>query len=108
MPCSSDGNAGVSQGLSPFTAVADGVSIKVRVHPRASKNQVEGAHNGALKVRLTSPPVEGAANAALIALFSKLLKIRKGAISIEAGDKSRDKRVFVEGVSLAQVEEALL
>ncbi|MBI5884972.1 MAG: DUF167 domain-containing protein [Deltaproteobacteria bacterium] len=95
-------------GISPFSATANGVSIKVRVRPRASKNQVEGAHNGALCVRLTSPPVEGAANAALIELFSKLLKIRKSAISIEAGGKSRDKRVFVEDVSLAQVEEALL
>lgn len=92
----------------PFLAAPDGVFIKVRVQPRSSKNQVEGVVNGAVKIRLNSPPVDGAANAALIELLSKLLNIRKSAISIANGEKSRDKRVFVEGASLAQVEEALL
>ncbi|OGQ53107.1 MAG: hypothetical protein A3J24_04050, partial [Deltaproteobacteria bacterium RIFCSPLOWO2_02_FULL_53_8] len=67
-----------------------------------------GPANGSLKIRLNSPPVDGAANAALIELLSKLLKIRKGAINIVSGETSRNKRVFVEGVGLARVEEALL
>ncbi|MBI5562309.1 MAG: YggU family protein [Deltaproteobacteria bacterium] len=84
-----------------------GVSIRVRVQPRSSRNQTEGVHNGAIRIRLTSPPVEGAANEALIGFFSKLLGVRKGAIHIEAGTKSRDKRVFVEGLSKTEAAEAL-
>lgn len=92
----------------PFLAASNGVYIKVRVQPRSSKNQVEGVANGSLKIRLNSPPVDGAANAALVDLLSKLLKIRKSAITIDSGEKSRDKRVFVKDISLAQVEEILL
>lgn len=91
----------------PFLAAHNGVFIKVRVQPRSSKNQVDGITNGSLKVKLNSPPVDGAANDALVELLSKLLKIRKSAISIDSGEKSRNKRVFVEGVSLAQAQEAL-
>lgn len=91
----------------PFLAASDGVYISVRVQPRSSKNQVEGQANGSLKVKLNSPPVDGAANAALIDLLSKLLKIRKSAINIVSGEKSRNKRVFVQGVGLARVKEAL-
>jgi len=98
----------VPEESTPFLAVSSGVFINVRVQPRSSKNQVDGPANGSLKIRLNSPPVDGAANAALIELLSKLLKIRKGAINIVSGETSRNKRVFVEGVGLARVEEALL
>lgn len=59
-----------------------------------------------MKVRLTAPPVEGEANRALIEFLSKLLKIKKSSLEIDAGAKSRDKRVRAEGVSLKELEEA--
>lgn len=59
-----------------------------------------------MKVRLTAPPVEGEANRALIEFLSKLLKIKKSSFEIDAGVKSRDKRVRVEGVSRKELEEA--
>ncbi len=59
-----------------------------------------------MKVRLTAPPVEGEANRALIEFLSKLLKIKKSSFAIDAGVKSRGKRVRAEGVSLKELEEA--
>lgn len=81
-----------------------GVFIKVKVQPRASKNAIEGVHADALKVRLTAPPVEGEANSALIEFLSKILRIKKSSLSIESGQKSREKRVKVEGMGKEGVE----
>ena len=75
----------------------------VRVSPRASRDAVGGVHDGALKVKLTAPPVEGAANTALIALFAKKLGVAKGAIEIVSGASSRSKRVRVTGVDADRV-----
>lgn len=79
------------------------VTFAVRVSPRASRDGFGGVHDGALKVKLTAPPVEGAANAALIALFSKKLGVPKRAITIVAGDTSRTKRLRIEGVDAGAV-----
>ena len=84
-----------------------GVVFDVRVIPRARRNALAGIHAQALKVRLTAPPVDGAANAALIAFLADKLGVRKSALSIRSGEKSRNKRLRVEGVTRAQVEEAL-
>jgi len=77
----------------------DGATFRVRVAPRASRDRIGGAHAGALKVALTAPPVEGAANAALIALLAKALRVPKGAIEVVHGQTSRDKTVLARGVS---------
>jgi uncharacterized protein len=79
------------------------VRFAVRVSPRASREAFAGVHDGALKVSLTAPPVEGAANAALVALFAKALGVPKRAVRIVAGESSRTKRVEVEGVSADRV-----
>src|SRR3990172_559085 len=84
-----------------------GVTLAVRVIPRSSRNEVAGVQGDALKVRLTAPPVEGAANAALIEFLAKQLGVRTSAVSILSGDKSRHKTVRVEGVTRVQVERAL-
>jgi uncharacterized protein (TIGR00251 family) len=84
-----------------------GVTFAVQVIPRSSRNQVAGVQGDALKVKLTAPPVEGAANAALIEFLAKQLGVRKSAVSILSGDKSRHKTVRVEGVTRVQVERAL-
>lgn len=84
-----------------------GVEIAVRVIPRAGRSGIAGTRNGACLVRLTAPPVEGAANAELIALLSKVLKVPKRAISILSGDTSRIKRVAVTGITLEHARLAL-
>lgn len=75
--------------------------IAVRVAPRAAREAIAGVHDGALKVSLTAPPVEGAANAALIKLLSKRLGVPKRAVRIVAGEQSRNKRVALDGVDAA-------
>ena len=74
------------------------LTISVRVQPRASKKAVEEVRDGALRVRLTAPPAEGAANEQLIEVLSKELGIKKSAIRIVKGHSSRDKLVEVEGI----------
>lgn len=88
-------------------AASNGVLISVRLQPRSSRNQVEGVVEGALKIRLTAPPVEGEANRALIEFLSELTGIRKSAFTIYSGHKSRDKSVLAEGASLTCLEEAI-
>jgi uncharacterized protein (TIGR00251 family) len=85
-------------------AVATGVVIHVYVAPRSSANKVVGAHNGALKVALTAPPVEGAANKALLEFLSKLLGVSQSSLVLVSGETSRNKIVRVEGIS---AEDAL-
>jgi len=79
--------------------VPGGVTFAVHVMPRARKNEIAGVHGNALKVRLTAPPVEGAANAALCAFLAQVLDVRKSAVTLIAGQTSRQKVVRVEGVT---------
>lgn len=86
---------------------ADGVSFEVRVQPRSSKAEINGVHDGALRVRLTAPPVEGAANRQCIELFSRKMKIPKRAIRIASGASARRKRLKVLGMSMKEVKNIL-
>jgi len=88
-------------------ATADGVEIDVRVIPRAAKSGMAGERNGRLLVRLSAPPVEGAANQALIELFSEILGRPRRAIRIVAGEKSRSKRIAVDGLTAAEARSRL-
>ena len=80
-----------------------GVTFAVRVIPRSSRNQIVGVEGGALKIKLTAPPVEGAANAALVEFVAVWLGVRRSSVSITSGDKARNKLVRVNGVTRAQV-----
>ena len=92
----------------PFLAgSADHILLKVLLHPRSSRNSLSGVHDGRLKIHLTSPPVENAANQALIAFISKLLKVKKSALKIKSGSTSRRKTIVVEGVSMEEAAKAL-
>jgi uncharacterized protein (TIGR00251 family) len=71
------------------------VRIAVRVQPRSSRNEIVGVISGALKVKLTAPPVDGAANDALIELLSSELDVPKGRISIAAGETSKSKLIEI-------------
>jgi uncharacterized protein (TIGR00251 family) len=85
-------------------ATGTGVNIRVYVAPRASANKVLGLHNGALKIALTAPPVEGAANKALVEFLAKVLGVPRSAVALLAGESSRNKVVSVAGIGL---EDAL-
>ncbi|WP_321530733.1 DUF167 family protein [uncultured Desulfuromonas sp.] len=83
------------------------MAIALFVQPRASKNSLCGLQGDELKVRLTSPPVEGAANKLCCTFFAKLLGVSKSSVTLIRGDKSRHKQIVVEGVSLDEVKQRL-
>jgi len=85
----------------------DGVTLDLFVQPRASKNRIVGVQGDELKVSLTSPPVDGAANALCRDFFAKLLKRSKGSVTLLSGEKSRHKKVLIEGVSIDEVRQVV-
>jgi uncharacterized protein len=88
-------------------ATAAGVELDVRVIPRARKTEVCGERNGALLVRVAAPPVEGAANEALIAFFSGALRVPRRDVQIVSGGRGRQKRIAIAGVTRAAIHDAL-
>ncbi len=84
------------------------VSFTVRVRPRASKNEVAGVMDGALKIRLQAPAVEDRANQALCAFLAELLKRPKSAVRLLSGERSRAKRVEIFGVTAQEIEALAL
>jgi uncharacterized protein (TIGR00251 family) len=82
-----------------LAATAAGVILSLKVQPRSSKNQLAGSHDGALKVKLTAPPVDGSANKCLCEFLAKLLHVPVRHIAIIAGATSRHKRVLIKGLS---------
>jgi uncharacterized protein (TIGR00251 family) len=87
--------------------VASGSELKIRVIPRAGRTAVAGMRGDALLVRLAAAPVDGAANDALIAFLSELFERPKRDITIVSGQKSRDKRVRVAGLTARDLESKL-
>ena len=79
------------------------VRFAVRVQPRASRSEIAGVHGDALKIRLSAPPVDGAANDALVELMAGSLGVTKRAVRIVSGEQSHSKVVEVEGVTAAAV-----
>ena len=75
--------------------------LRLRVQPKAAKDGVAGLHDGALKVRITAPPVEGAANKHLAKFLAKELGLPKSAVSVEKGDKGKDKSLRLAGADPA-------
>jgi uncharacterized protein len=75
----------------------EGVAFSVHVQPRASRNEICGMQGNELKVRLTSPPVEGEANKLCSEFFAKLFGVAKSKVRILSGEKSRHKTVLVVG-----------
>ena len=84
-----------------------GVSFAVRLQPKAKKESVIGELDGALKLAVTAPPIEGRANDACIHLLAKLLNVARSSVTIAAGASSRNKVIRVEGLTAAQVRERL-
>ncbi len=83
----------------PFTRTRDGIRIEVKVEPRSSKKGLAGVLGNKLKVKLTSPPVDGAANEQLVEVLAEAFGIKKTAVKIIRGQSSKNKVVELTGIS---------
>ena len=81
------------------------VRFAVRVQPRAARTEIVGVQGDALKVRLSAPPVDGAANEALIDLLSQTLGVPRRSIRITSGASSKSKRVEIDGIDAKRAQE---
>jgi hypothetical protein len=79
----------------------------VRVIPRAARTQIAGIRRGALLVRLAAPPVEGAANEALISFIATVFDVRRRAVTLLSGERRRDKRLAISGITPERIRESL-
>lgn len=86
-----------------MSAARNAVRFEVRVQPRASRTELAGLHGGALKVRVAAPPVDDAANRALLEFLAECLGIAKRSLRIVAGETSRTKVLEADGVTPEQV-----
>ena len=94
-------------GMIPVHESARGITLAVKVHPRARKNAITGVVGDALKLALTAPPVEGKANQAVIEFFADLFAIPRSSVTIASGETSRNKIVRIAGLSKPAAEQRL-
>lgn len=85
----------------------NGLSFDIHVNPHASRAGIAGISEGVLKVKVTAPPVEGAANEACIGLLSKKMGLRKSQIKISAGARGRKKTILVSEISKTDLEQKI-
>jgi len=83
------------------------VSFAVRVHPRAKKNAITGELGEALKLSLTTPPIDGRANEACIEFFAILLKVPRSSVTIASGQTNRNKVIRIAGVTGQYIRDQL-
>ena len=88
-------------------ATTTGVRLEVRVTPRSSKTGLDGVRDGRLIVRVNAPPVDDAANAAVVQTLAKILGVPRRSVRIVSGQAGRNKSIEIGGVSLAAIERAL-
>lgn len=84
-----------------------GILVRVHAQPRSSRNAFAGIHGGALKLRVTAPPVDGKANGLIAEVLAKLFRVPKTAVSLNSGAQSKHKRFRVVGVTLASAQEII-
>lgn len=92
---------------SPLTETGEGVILAVHVQPRASRNEIAGLQGEELRLRLTSPPVDGAANQLCCEYLAKLCGLPRSRVELLGGARSRHKRLLLRGLSLAEARRAL-
>ena len=90
-----------------FDESGGAITFTVRVVPRASRSEIAGEHDGHLRVRVTAPPVEGAANEELIRTLARALGVPTRAVEITGGHHSKTKQVHATGVTRAMLEALL-
>lgn len=93
--------------LIKITAKDGGISFSVRVQPRASRSGIVGELDGALKIRLAAPPVDGEANEELIRFLAKLFDVSRQQVSILSGQTSKNKLIRVDGIVVDKGEQVL-
>lgn len=91
----------------PLRETRDGLKVRLHVQPRARRCEISGVYNGALKIKVPAPPVDDAANSAVIGYLASLLGISKSKISILSGAKSRDKVLLITNISLKDFHKKL-
>ncbi len=93
----------------PFISASNGgIYIDILVQPRSSKNQIVGTQDDKLKIKVTAPPVENAANKMCIQLVAEIFNVPKSMVTVTSGVKSRKKRLFIKNVSLSEAIKKLL
>ena len=93
--------------MPPVDPVPGGVRLTIHAQPRAAADQVVGLHGDAIKVRLTAPPVDGAANEALVRFLSTVLGIAPARVRLTAGSTARRKLVEIMGLTDKEARERL-
>lgn len=93
--------------MKPVETTRDGVRIRLHVQPRAARTELAGRFGDAIKVRLSSPPVDGVANQELVDFLAEALSVPRISVELVAGHASRRKTVRVKGMSAADVEKRL-
>ena len=88
-------------------AAPGGVYLSVKLQPRASRNQIQGLHGQELKIAVTAPPVDSAANSALIDFLAEKLCVSRSAVQIVRGQTSRHKTIFIANAELSDITDAL-
>jgi uncharacterized protein (TIGR00251 family) len=95
----------------PWSRTQEGVVLRIHLQPRATRNRLIGLHGEALKIALTAPPIDGAANAALVSFLAALLQVPRSSVTLLTGATSREKRVQVKTATpeqiLRQLQQAL-
>ena len=89
------------------TPSSEGAVLRLRVQPRASRDEIVGWREGALRLRVTAPPVEGEANRAVAALLARVLRIAPSRIRVVSGERGRDKLVRITGLGGDHVRSQL-
>ena len=93
--------------MTPIEPVREGVRLSVRVQPRAARSEIAGLFGDRIRIRLAAPPVDGAANEALVRFLAEALGVPARAVTIAGGHASRSKTVIAAGVSAAEAAARL-
>lgn len=91
----------------PVEADPEGVRLTLHIQPRASRSELAGIHGEAIKVRIASPPVDGAANRELVRFLAELLGVTRSSVAVIAGLGARRKTVLVQGLTVAVAAKRL-
>jgi len=83
------------------------VVLSVRLIPKASRDKIVGEYNEALKIQLTAPPVEGAANMALLKFLAKKLRLKNSQLALISGERSKDKKIVIKDVALSELQNKI-
>lgn len=91
----------------PIEDCPDGCRIFLYARPRASRTKIAGLHGGRVKIQISAPPVDGAANDEVIAFLAKKLDLRKSDIELTSGQSGKRKTIVAHGIGAAQTKEKL-